>query len=411
MELTRKIIFQISFILITFSCSLKTGNSKPNPVQTGITPIIRPTVIISATPNTVQTEVNIITAKAPEPEDLSYQSFCINTGEIDLDKDGISDNCEDKLAGIYAPIIYHSSDESNFPTNVDKFLEKTSLWFYDDSCNPDIKRKLTNKPDQEQLISFSINEGCNSKETVYSNGTLSKGKHRTFFLEDVDENSRKGSMDSKDWITYVHSYQNDLGGITIQYWRFYPFNDAFNNHGGDWEGIHVILDKNFQPVKAALLGHTGIETVNWNELELEGENKTHPRIYSEGGGHASHKSGDSIMAKGCGPLIICRINPDNPQTFVRQETWNNGKVTWFNRGYGANGGLLNLGEKTAPMNNQYFIRYSGLWGSPGLFYFSSGYWGPAYNETGMAQDGFITAWGAGMKNAKREEVYPDSFSD
>ncbi len=43
------------------------------------------------------------------------------------------------------------------------------------------------------------------------------------------------------------------------------------------------------------------------------------------------------------------------------------------------------------MHGQLFIRYAGLWGSPGLFYSTSGYWGPAFNETGMRADGFESA--------------------
>ena len=39
-----------------------------------------------------------------------------------------------------------------------------------------------------------------------------------------------------------------------------------------------------------------------------------------------------------------------------------------------------------------FLRYSGLWGSLGSTPFSSGYWGPVFNETGMKQDGFLAAW-------------------
>jgi hypothetical protein len=59
------------------------------------------------------------------------------------------------------------------------------------------------------------------------------------------------------------------------------------------------------------------------------------------------------------------------------------------------------------MNGQAFIQYSGIWGSPGSFFFTSGYWGPAHNETGMRKDGFITAWCAGIARVDlRRECYP-----
>jgi hypothetical protein len=77
--------------------------------------------------------------------------------------------------------------------------------------------------------------------------------------------------------------------------------------------------------------------------------------------------------------------------------------------------LVNVGEKTRPLNGQLFLRYSGLWGSPGVFYQSSGYWGPAFNETDLADDGFVVAWCRGMLDYQREldgtrECYPTNDS-
>jgi hypothetical protein len=85
------------------------------------------------------------------------------------------------------------------------------------------------------------------------------------------------------------------------------------------------------------------------------------------------------------------------------------------------GRLLNIGEKRQPLNGQVFIRYSGLWGSPSeksppipagnaLYVGFSGYWGPAYNETGIRPDKFIAAWADGMSPLVREEAFPDETS-
>ena len=73
-----------------------------------------------------------------------------------------------------------------------------------------------------------------------------------------------------------------------------------------------------------------------------------------------------------------------------------------------------MGEKIHPLNGQVFLKYSGLWGSLGFQF--SGYWGPAYNETKMA-DGLITAWCYGMKASQgnvtqlHSECYPDEVSE
>jgi hypothetical protein len=105
------------------------------------------------------------------------------------------------------------------------------------------------------------------------------------------------------------------------------------------------------------------------------------------------------------------IDLDEPATFVRQETWPGGQVRDARGVRGKTGALVNLGAKTSPMNGQSFVQYSGMWGSPGMLYSTSGYWGPAFNETGMRADGFLSAWCEGIvsKNLK-EECFPVTTS-
>lgn len=320
----------------------------------------------------------------------------------DLDQDGVYDACESALATKFAPIVYHSTDESNFPTNVDWFLPKTSIWFYDDNCTPDWKQQLQGAPTQASLLTWWASGGCGSSDTVYSNGTRSPDKQRTFFLADVADAYRVGSMNSQDWRTYVHAYRNTVGGVTLQYWRFYAYNDALNNHGGDWEGEHVILDGNLNAYRIALLGHTSVEEKAVGSFTWEG---THPRVFSEGGGHATHETGSGIVSQGCG-YSPCVIDPNNRATFVRQETWPSGRVSWPSGSLTSSGGLLNVGEKLHPLNGQVFIQYSGIWGSPGTLFGTSGYWGPAYNETGMSGN-YLAAWCWGFVGSTvSSECYP-----
>jgi hypothetical protein len=200
-----------------------------------------------------------------------------------------------------------------------------------------------------------------------------------------------------------------LGGVTIQYWRVYAYNDAVNNHGGDWEGFHLVLNSALTPVGVDLLGHTTIDRVAAADVQWEGG---HPIVFSEGGGHATHTTGDDIQARNCPSLTLpCVIDLKNPRTYVRQETFPGGVVRWFDSRVTRNGRLLNIGEKQHPLNGQVVIRYSGIWGSPGTFYEFSGYWGPAFNETGM-QGTFITAWCKGMPIAVQasQECHPSAVS-
>jgi hypothetical protein len=300
----------------------------------------------------------------------------------------------------HAPIIYHGPGEECLPTNVDWFLARTRLGFLDHTGPTAQSELLVERPTQADLVS-------QRKDTphgiISSNGTRSQRKRLTFFLEDVATEHRTGSLDPGEWTTYLHAYPNDIGGITLQYWRFYAYNlglvlDAspfglpnslngqIGSHGGDWEGIHIVLDGSYTPQRLRCLRHRDILDRRWNEVEIEAD--THPRIYAGRGGHPSDLSGT--------------------RTGVRQETWGRDRgatVTFPGATPVPAGALLDVGTKNAPANGQVFVQYSGLWGSPSTFplpgsdlhYTGSGYWGPAYNETEIRPDGFITAWGAGAR--------------
>jgi hypothetical protein len=321
----------------------------------------------------------------------------------DADGDGLPDDYEDTLAQRFAPIVIHSSDESNLPTNVDAFLHKTSLAFHDDACDAGREIFIARAPSEADLVRSSLASPCDGAR-IASDGSRSSGKHETLYLEDVSDADRRGSEDSREWTTYVHVYPNDEGGVTLQYWRFYAYNDAFNDHGGDWEGIHVVLDAHGEVARVRFLQHVAMAVFSPRELQWEGR---HVLVYSEGGGHASRPRGDGIVARGCAE-DPCFVTLEDPATYVWQETWRGGRVGWPDGSVTAAGALINVGEKSAPLHGQLFLRYSGLWGSPGVFYGTSGYWGPAYNETGMTADGFIASWCAGMagKLDRKRECWP-----
>jgi hypothetical protein len=193
-------------------------------------------------------------------------------------------------------------------------------------------------------------------------------------------------------------------------------------HGGDWEGIQVILDKDGTPTEIWFLGHTTIDKRQWETI-ADAREGAHVKVLAEYGGHSSSP-----------------FTGKDESQLIRQECWTGGTVTGSRAGFGLTktGPLLNVGEKTKPFNGQVFIQYSGLWGSPSrasaigqsllplpgniqsainklsaaLYPFNSGYWGPSYNETEKREtDDFITAWGHNMKDMDKEvdgikENYP-----
>jgi hypothetical protein len=291
----------------------------------------------------------------------------------DLDGDGLQDALEDTLAERFAPIVLHGERESTFPTNVDRWLTLTDLYF---AGEDGIAQLVVARPlQQSQLIGHTATvEGL----TVSSDGSRSRGKRVSFFLGNVPAGQDAGSLRPGDWVTYVHSYPNTLGGITLQYWRAYARNDASVlgidlSHGGDWEAVAVHFDRQQRPAQVTYLDHSEIVDVT-KAVKWEG---SHSLVWSEEGTHSSYPDASHSRSV----------------RWFRHETWTGGAVTrWGSSPVGASGGLLNIGETTRPRNGQLFVRYSGLWGARHRFFMTSGYWGPAFNETDATCDAGTRAY-------------------
>lgn len=285
---------------------------------------------------------------------------------VDEDHDGLDDFVEDSLAERFAPIVYHGQCEPNYPVTVDWLLARSSLHEYDNAVKPARREAVKTLKQQSDLLNHSF--ATKQEQAIASDSARSVCKQASYFLANVSAADQAGARDRpQDWVTYVHSYANQRGGVTIQYWRCYSYNDAsflsFDfSHGGDWEAVAVHLDSALKPEFVAFLGHDSIE-YHTDKVRWEGE---HPKVWSEEGGHASLVSPAGMKSK----------------KFTRQETWSGGQVTWWDGSPGGlSGGLINVGEKSRPRNGQVFVQYSGLWGSPGRWFITSGYWGPAFNET------------------------------
>ena len=88
------------------------------------------------------------------------------------------------------------------------------------------------------------------------------------------------------------------GAIAIQYWWFLFYNDAWNRHQGDWEGITVFVNRGdnglISPVGAAYACHDLGRWRRWqdlirvNEAGVLDSEGLHPVVYTARGSHASY---------------------------------------------------------------------------------------------------------------------------
>jgi len=94
--------------------------------------------------------------------------------------------------------------------------------------------------------------------------------------------------------TYVHlAREAGRGGLAVQYWFFWYFNQFNDLHEGDWEGMQVVFDSSDPaqalregPSEIGLFQHGGGERGAWEEGKVEKEG-THPVVYAAAGSHAT----------------------------------------------------------------------------------------------------------------------------
>ena len=88
---------------------------------------------------------------------------------------------------------------------------------------------------------------------------------------------------------YFHlAYQPNQGRVAIEYWLLYLYNDFYDQHEADWEGVTVVLE-NGAPLGAAYSQHQGRKWIAWSDLR---KTATHPVVYVARGSHADYpKSG------------------------------------------------------------------------------------------------------------------------
>ncbi|UQA58403.1 hypothetical protein [Polyangium aurulentum] len=251
--------------------------------------------------------------------------------EGDADGDGLLDTREAELARQYAPIVILDARDSARPASVPWVMARTNFVV---STSPRGPRTRT----------------------------------RAF-----DKVTRRGSDRPADWVTYTYVYPRVDGGINIQYWFYYPYNDGplFFDHESDWEHLTMRLDAKGAPLGAYLARHEDNNPgpyFAWSRLRREGN---HPVVLSAKGSHATYADrGDLAWYESsgwCDNLKSC-VNP----------VWR----TW------EGGGLEPFEEFTpaSPAMAQAF-QFPGRWGSVGFWPGTSAPKGPMH-QAGYCVAGF-----------------------
>ena len=105
---------------------------------------------------------------------------------------------------------------------------------------------------------------------------------------------------------YFHlAYQPSEQRVAIEYWFLYVYNDFYDKHEGDWEGITVFL-QNGEPIGAAYSQHQGRKWIPWTDVATSG---AHPVVYVGRGSHADYPKTGSYSVRVCWTLYGRHCTP------------------------------------------------------------------------------------------------------
>jgi len=331
----------------------------------------------------VALSVMVITGCGAEDEALdslmsvkqSLIAGCTASG-VDGDADGIDDGDENCLLQRHAPVVNLPwTIDWTKPANVDWYLARVHMRFTHDGCS-DCQILNVGSVNQTSITNRTHNDKswtCSHTSTArYSYGTdWNESEH--FFLQPPDDAVHNGSSNAADWKVYGHVYKNIYGGVNVQYWFFFPYNDAQAgfNHESDWEHINVRLNPDYSVAGVHFAHHKNVTF--YAKASVQWFNSTHPVVWTADGSHASYASEsvcDSTIEEAGWGASSCETNAN-----YRWFTWAGGKGTEPGL---QGGGVINVGEKTRPLNGQNFIKYNSRWGEIGSTSATSGVRTPSF---------------------------------
>lgn len=315
-----------------------------------------------------------------DPSRFKTDAGCENLR--DEDRDGLDDGCEARLLNARAPLLHLADNDWTKPANVDWYLARVVMRFHHNNCGDDAilglgKVTQDNLNRQRHNTKKGVSGLCRHSGTAIRSGVGPWNENEHFFLQAASDATHKGSSNPADWIVYGHAFPNNFGGINLQYWFFYPYNDNFGsaNHESDWESVLIALGPDRKFSHAKFCAHGGCDnTFGRNSLTFYGD---HLEVWVADGSHASYPSEVScdrqvVGSEGAFPFN-CSSAPRD-----RWFTWKGGKGAEAGH---QGGGVVNVGEqgRGRVLNGQFFIDYAGgVWGEQGEFELTSGKRTPSF---------------------------------
>jgi len=198
------------------------------------------------------------------------------------------------LARTYAPVLRLSAGEPYHPLRLEDYLGVTTLR----SGVPPHGRLLRAHP-----TLFSLPAVAGKFYLDISGAEPNSHPSRYRGIEQRLRASRPRAT------VYFHVVRQPAKGrVAIEYWFHYLYNDFYDRHEADWEGVTVFLQDN-KPLGVSYSAHQGRRWSRWAAQSTQ--NGTHPIVYVAYGSHADYSKRGRYRIRVCWSLHgrHCTLTP------------------------------------------------------------------------------------------------------
>jgi len=186
-----------------------------------------------------------------------------------------------QLAKKYAPVLRLASRERYRPLRLEDYLTKTDLR----SGSPPHGTIAQTKP---TLFSLPVTSSPTYLDIRGAEPNSHPGQYP------VIENQLRLARPRPT--VYFHlAHQPGQGRVAIEYWLLYLYNDFYDQHEADWEGVTVVV-QNGAPLGATYSQHQGRKWIAWSALR---KTAGHPFAYIARGSHAEYPKAGRYSIRVC----------------------------------------------------------------------------------------------------------------
>jgi hypothetical protein len=189
------------------------------------------------------------------------------------------------LARTYAPVLRLSAGEPYRPLRLEDYLSVSTLHSGTSPHGPLLQAHPT-------LFSLPTTAGSSYLDVTGADPNSHASRYPAI-------ERQLGASHPRATVYFRVVNQPAKGRTAIEYWFMYLYNDFYDKHEADWEGVTVFL-QGTSPFGVSYSAHQGRRWSPWAQQSTQ--NSTHPIVYVAEGSHANYSARGRYSIRVCWTL-------------------------------------------------------------------------------------------------------------